>query len=180
MIDEAMVLKALPARSPKVAVMDAYLKPLARAKVFVKETYGLKSIETLAGVTNSAGEVTVPAVYNGGSYTFRAALLGYRPAVSQTPAVGSKNWIDSVEIVTEPATTMVKGKVVDGSGKPVQGANVTTDFGPHALTDAKGEFTLKQMPPWDVQLDARKGSVHGTNLNAKGRLNSSDSPIVIR
>lgn len=179
-MDEGIVLKAQPARSPKVTVMDAYLKPLTGAKVFVKATYGLKSIETLAGITNSAGQLTVRALYHGGKYAIRAALLGYRPAGSQTPPVGSAGWIDSVEIVTEPATDVTNGKVVDGSGKPVQGAKVKTDFGPHALTDSKGEFTLKQMPPWTVQLDARKGSLHGTNLDPKGRLIPASSPIVVR
>ena len=180
LIDQGIVLKALPARSPKVKVMDAYLKPLRGVKVYAKATYGLKSVETSVGVTNSAGEIRVPAVYHGGEYTFRAALLGYSPAGSQTPPVGSASWIDMVEIVTEPATDTVKGKVVDGHGKPVPGAKVTTNFGPNALTDTEGKFTLKQMPDSPVKMEARKGKLVGTNLDAKGRLISASEPIVIR
>ena len=180
MISQAMVFRALPARSPKVTVTDAYLKPLKGAKVSVKAAYGLKSVETSVGVANSSGEFTVPAVYPGGKYTFRATLLGYCPKEVQTPPVGGKNWIDSIEIVTEPAAKVVKGKVVDGNGKAVAGAKVSTDFGPYALTDARGEFTLKQMPDRMVVLNARKGSLQGTNLDAKGRLSQANAPIVIR
>jgi len=172
------VLKAQPAHTPKVKVTDAYLKPLARAKVFMRTTYGLKSIETRVGVTNSAGELTLPAVYNGGRYTFGASLLGYCPTATEVPPVGSASWIDLIEMVTEPATSVVKGKVVDKAGKPVTGARVSTGFGPSALTDKKGEFTLTQMPDRGVRLEARKGKLIGTNTDAKGRLTSMVKIVV--
>lgn len=177
--DEGMILRALPARSPKVTVTDAYLKPLRGAKVSVTAAYGLKSVHSPGGVTNSAGEVRIPAVYPGGKYTFRATLLGYSPRETRSPEVGSKNWIDLIEIVTEPATKVVKGKVVDANGKPVSGAEVTTDFGPYALTDTKGEFTLKQMPDSLVPLTAGKGSLKGTNLDAKGQLSRAHEPVIV-
>ena len=179
LISKGIILKAMPARFPKVTVTDAYLKPLAGAKVFVKTNYGLKSVESAVGLTNSAGELVVPAVYHGGKYTFRAALLGYCPKGSGAAPVGSENWIDSIEIVTEPATSTVKGKVVDQNGKPVVGAKVSTDFGPSALTDKKGEFTLTQMPDRGVRLEARKGGLHGTNLDAKGRPGTAREPVIV-
>jgi hypothetical protein len=179
LISKGVILKAMPARSPKVTVTDAYLKPLAGAKVFVETDYGLKSVESAVGLTNSKGELVVPAVYHGGKYTFRAALLGYCPKGSGAAPVGSQNWVDSIEIVTEPATAVVKGKVVDKAGKPVVGAKVTTDFGPYALTDASGEFTLSQMPDGIVRLEARKGKLAGTNIDVKGRL-MRQAAIVIR
>jgi len=179
LISEGIVLKAMPARSPKVTVIDAYLKPLPGAKVYMRTMYGLKSVESRVGTTNSAGELTVPVLYHGGKYTFRAALLGYCPRATQVPPVGSQNWIDSIEIVTEPATSIVKGKVVDQNGKPVVGAKVSTDFGPYALTDASGEFTLSQMPDGIVRLEARKGKLAGTNIDVKGRL-MRQAAIVIR
>ena len=179
LIDKGIVLKALPARYPKVIVTDAYLKPLAGAKVYMKTAYGLMSFESRVGATNSAGELTVPAVYHGGRYSFRAALLGYCPKGIVVPLVGSESWIDSIEIVTEPATSTVKGKVVDGNGKPVVGAKVSTDFGPCALTDARGEFTLNQMPSWPVILQARKGRLSGVNLDGKGRLLQAREPLIV-
>lgn len=176
-----MVLKALPARSPKVTVTDAYLKPLAGVKVYATATYGLKSLETCVGVTNLAGELTVPAVYPGGRYTFRAALLGYCPAGTKLPVVGSENWMDLVEMTMEPATSVVRGKVVDGNGKAVAGARVSTDFGPSALTDSRGEFALRQMPSSPTPVMARKGSLKGSNVDAKGRIpQASETVIVVR
>ena len=178
LIDKGIILKALPAHTPKVTVIDAFLKPLPGVKVYMKTMYGLASVESGVGVTNSKGELTVPAVYHDGKYTFRAALLGYCPRATQVPPVGSQNWIDSIEIVTEPAATVVKGKVVDQNGKPVVGVKVSTDFGPHALTDASGEFTLTQMPNSAVRLEARKGKLIGTNIDAKGRLTSMTKIVV--
>lgn len=178
MISQPLVLRALPARSPKVIVTDAYLKPLKGARVSVTLAYGLKNVQVTGGVTNSAGEARIPAVYPGGKYTFRATPAGYCPKAVNTPAVGGKSWIDLVEIVTEPATNSVKGKVVDAKGKPVSGATVSTDFGPSAVTDARGAFTLKQMPDSPVPLTARKANLKGTNLDARGNLVRACEPVI--
>lgn len=174
-------MKAAPARSPKVMVMDVYLKPLAGAKVLARQYYGLKSSETPVGVTDAAGALAMPAAYKGAIYTFRAALPGYYGGGAKCPPVGSDNWIDSVEISMEPATNTIKGKVVDAAGKPIAGATVTTDFGLSSVTDEMGEFALEQMPGCMVRLDARKGKASGTNLDAKGRLiNKPETVIVLR
>lgn len=158
---------------------DAYLKPLAGAKVYAIQAYGLKSVEKMAGTTDSSGELTIPAVYVGGRYTFRAALPGYCPGKSVAPPVGGPSWVDLIEIVTEPATSVVKGKVVDASGKPVIGAEVFTDFGPCSATNEDGEFTLKQMPDWPVRLEARKGKATGANVDAKGMLARRPNAVIV-
>jgi hypothetical protein len=107
---DGMVFRTAPARSPKVTVMDAYCKPLAGAKVFARQHYGLKDTEKPVGVTNSAGEMTVPAAYKGGVYTFRAVLPGYFGWGTKCPPVGGDSWIDSVEIVMAPAKTPEAGR----------------------------------------------------------------------
>lgn len=176
-----LVLKAKPAKSPRVIVTDAYLKPLAGAKVYVKQNYGVKGVENEVGATDSAGEVTIPALYPGGSYTVRVALLGYCPNATTLPEVGGPNWIDRIEFAAEPATSTAKGKVVDSVGSAVAGANVTTDFGPVSITDANGQFTLQQMPDWPVRLEASKGKAHGSNVDAKCRIVwNQDLVIVLR
>lgn len=179
LIDGRTVLRALPARSPKIIVTDAYLKPLSGAKVYASQAYGLKSVESMVGVTNSEGELIVPAVYQGARYTFRAALPGYCPGKSAAPAVGSESWIDLIEIVTEPATSVLKGRVVDASGRPVIGAEVATDFGPCSVTNETGEFTLEQMPEWPVRLEARKGRATGANVDAKGNLIRKPETVIV-
>ena len=174
-----MVLKAQPAHYPKVVVTDVYGKPIARVKVSVGAIYGLARVAKPVGVTNSAGELITPALYKGGKYGFDAALLGYCPAATMPPPVGSENWIDLIEITLGPAESIVKGKVVDARGKPVAGASVTTDFGPTTLTDAKGEFTLKQMPSRPAPIKARKGSLKGTNVDAKGRIPQTPKTVIV-
>jgi hypothetical protein len=181
LVGKGIVLKAAPARSPKVVVTDVYGKPIGGVKVSMQVIYGLVKVTKPVGVTNSAGEVIVPSLYKGGQYAFRATLLGYCPMSNTPPPVRSENWIDLIEMTMGPATDVVKGKVVDGNGKPVSGAKVTTDFGPSALTDGTGEFTLKQMPDSPVPIKAGKGKLSGTNVDAKGRIpQRSETVIVVR
>ena len=176
-----MVLKAAPARTPKVAITDVYGKPLGGVKVSMQVIYGLAKVTRPVGLTNSAGEVIGPSLYKGGKYAFRATLLGYCPMSNTPPPVGSENWIDLIEMTMGPATDVVKGKVVDANSKPVAGAKVTTDFGPSALTDAKGEFALRQMSSSPVPIMAHKGSLKGSNVDAKGRIaQASETVIVVR
>ena len=181
MVSDGMVLKARPAHYPKVVVTDVYGKPIARVKVSVGAIYGLARVAKPVGVTNSAGELITPALYKGGRYGFDAALLGYCPGAAMPPPVGSENWIDLIEITLGPATSVVKGKVVDARGKPVVGASVTTNFGPTALTDGNGEFTLNRMPSGPTPIKARKGKLKGTNVDVKGRIpQGSETVIVVR
>ena len=98
---KGVTLRALPARSPRIIVTDAYLKPLAGAKVYVRSHFGLKSAEKPIGVTNSAGKLTMPEAYHGACYTFRAALPGYASSEVRCPLVGSENWIDLIELAMD-------------------------------------------------------------------------------
>ena len=173
------MLRALPAHCPKITVMDVYCKPIAGAKVYARQHYGLMSVENPIGITNSAGELVAPAVYQGSVCTFRAALLGYFGAGAACPPVGGDSWIDSVEVTMDFAVSTSSGKVVDAAGKPVAGAEVTTDFGPSSVTNADGEYTIEHMPTWNVRLDARKGKASGANTDAKGRVVSKPETVIV-
>lgn len=178
LLAKGIVVKAQRARLPKVLVTDAYLKPLAGAKVYIRPWYGLLNCpESFAGTTNGVGRMTVP-LYAGGRYTLTVKLQGYCPRATDTPVVGDKSWIDLIEIVTEPATAELKGKVVDHTGRPVAGVSVATDFGPKAVTDSNGEFVLKQMPSWSVSLQATKGKLRGNNVGPTGRLMPTSRTVI--
>lgn len=176
---DGQVFKAAPARSPKVTVMDEYCRPMAAAKVYARQHFGLMTRDLAVGVTDASGNLVVPDLYKGGVYTLRAVLPGYYTWGTRCPAVGCENWIDSIEITMGPATESVKGKVVDKAGKPVAEAVITTEFGPSATTDSAGAFVLNQMPSPKVLLTARKGKLTGTNLDAKGML-TRPSVIVLK
>lgn len=60
-----------------------------------------------------------------------------------------------------PAITL-RGQVVDQSGKPVEGAIVSSQGGTTVISDAKGEFALTGVPSsGDAQIGAMSGSVYG-------------------
>lgn len=161
-------------------VMDEYCKPLAGAKVYARQHYGLMTRETAVGITDASGGLVVPDLYRGAIYTLRAVLPGYFTWGTKCPAVGGENWIDSIETTMALAGETVKGKVVDASGKPLANVQVTTDFGPAAVTDERGEYTLQQMPAGRVVITAQKGKLQGSNLDPKGRLIAAGEAIVLR
>jgi hypothetical protein len=180
LIGKGITVKAQPAHSPKVTVMDVWCKPIANADVWLREFFGLSWLDIHAGKTDESGECTVPAVYVGGKYEFRAVLPGLYGYGSGGPTVGSENWIDNVEIVLDVADRERKGKVVDEKSRPIAGVRVVTDFGPETLTDAKGEFVLTDMPDHLVIIQARKGDLYGANY-VKARVQDPEKiPIVIR
>ena len=177
LIGKGITVKAVPAHSPKVTVMDVWCKPISNAEVWLREFYGLGWNDIRCGKTDASGEYVVPAVYVGGKYQFRAVLPGFYGYGSGGPSVGSGNWIDNVEVILDTANNERKGKVVDDKGKPVAGFRVYTDFGPEAVTDAKGEFALASMPKGLVIIQARKGDLYGSNYVKARVLDPDKNPI---
>jgi len=177
MIGKGVTVKAVPAHSPKVTVMDVWCKPIAGAEIWLRELYGLNWHDIRAGNTDENGEYVVPAVYVGGKYQFRAVLPGFYGYGSGGPSVGSENWIDNVEIILETANQQRTGKIVDDKNKPVAGIRVFTDFGPEAVTDARGEFVLTSMPKGLVIVEARKGDLYGSNYIKARVLDPDKTPI---
>lgn len=177
LIGKGATVRAVSAHTPKVTVMDVWCKPIPNAEIWLREFYGLNWHDIPAGKADENGEYVVPAVYVGGKYEFRAVVQGFYGWGSGGPKVGSENWIDNVEVMMDTADHERKGKVVDDKGKPVAGFRVYTDFGPEAVTDAKGEFVLTSMPKGLVIIQARKGDVWGSNF-IKGRVSDPDkNPI---
>lgn len=180
LIGKGATVKVVPAHSPKVTVMDVWCKPIPDAEVWLREFYGLSWRDIQLGKTDANGEYVVPAVYVGGKYEFRAVLPGFYGWGSGGPKVGSENWIDNVEVMMDTANHERKGKVVDDKGKPVAGFRVYTDFGPEAVTDAKGEFVLTAMPKGLVIIRARKGDVWGSNFIKSRVLDPDKNPIMVK
>jgi len=175
-----IIVRAKPAHTVLVTVSDAYNKPLTGADVYAMVSYGKNYAPFKVGRTGSKGRLQVSTVYQAGQYAFTAVLPGYYSfGTASLPKVGSSNWIDSVEIAMDRVNAVRRGRVVDEKGKPVAGASVYLEFGPRALTNNNGEFTLENMPNSLVRILAKKGNLYGSNVE-RNRIRSLDrGPIVL-
>jgi tetratricopeptide (TPR) repeat protein len=81
--------------------------------------------------------------------------------------------------VTAQSTGMVKGKVYDGKGQPIEGAKVTIEFKDgisrsyNVKTNKKGEFTQIGLPPGNYKVTAEKEKVGSQSYDCRVKLGDS-------
>ena len=95
-------LKLQRAAPAMVSVTDAFGKPLKGAQVQMRVTPRPDEAWSTVGATNAAGKLKATALYPNGVYTFRASCAGYKiSSTAGLPRVGSKSWINLIEITME-------------------------------------------------------------------------------
>ena len=118
--------------------------------------------EMLTAKSDANGEFSVPC-FPGSYYTVAVGNENFAAAASsaQTVTVAVDADPKPLLIKAVPAITL-RGQVVDQSGKPVEGAIVSSQGGTTVISDAKGEFALTGVPSsGDAQIGAMSGSVYG-------------------
>lgn len=118
--------------------------------------------EMLTAKSDANGEFSVPC-FPGSYYTVAIGNENFAAAASsaQTVTVAVDTDPKPLLIKAVPAITL-RGQVVDQSGKPVEGALVSSQGGTTATSDAAGEFSLTGVASTGgAQIWAMSGSVYG-------------------
>lgn len=145
-------------------VKDIKGNPLSGASVYLgNETEMLSYPKD----TSSSGKATYKQVISGAKYYAGAEKDGYyfkRPGNGNyyLPDMNSADWKDTIEIEMVDAHRTQAGKVVDESGAPVAKIKVRAMCGSEAVTDANGEFVLKNMPDEKVSVYADTATASGS------------------
>lgn len=164
LVKREITLTAKPRLSLKVIVKDLNHNPLSGAEVFLGAEYGSSSSYGKRFRTDANGKAIITDVYECGLYSPRVTLQGFyydNMTIRLLPSAGSEEWKDQVELYMEPANRTQRGKVLDPSGKPVEGVEVVTDTMPEtrAITNASGEFTFENLPYSGVRLRVQKAGM---------------------
>lgn len=139
-------------------VTSTDIKPVADMMVRLQMFGG----EMLTAKSDSNGEFSVPC-FPGSYYTVAIGNEDFAAATSsaQTVTVAVDADPEPLLIKAVPAITL-SGQVVDQSGKPVEGAIVTSQGGTTATSDSAGKFALAGVASTGgTQVWAMSGSVYG-------------------
>lgn len=118
-----------------VKVIDDAASPVAGAEIL--------SGADLLGVTDENGVAAV--AWSAAVDSLTVAAQGHSDL--RLPLLGGP--VDSIEAVLRPS--LLRGRVVDPAGRPVEGAYVTASAGT-AVTDLEGRFTLRKAEPGEVDI----------------------------
>jgi hypothetical protein len=182
-----------PGRAPRVLTTDGteteLAVTLAAAESATGEVVTARRREAIAGAevtlytdlgtrrahTDASGAFSLSGL-GAGAARLRVRVTGYAPAARDVtiPDSGGRRALEipRVELAEEGA---VEGDVVDGRGDPIAGVRVAKDQVPTwlavgatpqgiALTDARGRFTLRELPEGTLTLEAYAPDVGRTRL----------------
>jgi len=145
-------------------VVDPDDRPVAGARIRAVPQgsgWGNRRNQPFEGTTDAAGHFAFGDLRRGERVSLLAEKPGYAKGQLEGVEVPTE---EPVEIVLEPAAR-VSGTVKDPEGRPVEGARVAVDVSggrgwglsrssDPTRTDAEGRFTLADVPPGDVTLQA--------------------------
>ncbi len=87
---------------------------------------------------------------------FRYAIPAILAMLAATPAQAQRiNTIKSTPSVT-PASVGIDGVVSDGFGRPLAAAEIIVDADHRAISNSRGEFSIKELPAGIVEFTARR------------------------
>jgi protocatechuate 3,4-dioxygenase beta subunit len=161
-----VTLKKTDLRAVSGRVIDPSGKPLSGVGInvftFTKDESGNYTGETHNENTNTdaQGNYSVVAARPGESARVNPYQQGYR-YLRGGKVEKTDDGLFASDIVMAPLDATVAGRVVNEKNTPVPGALVwCAEAGPnaHALTDANGRFTLKDLVAGNVTIAAGKGS----------------------
>lgn len=158
---DALRVELSPAETATGEVVTARGRDaVAGAEVTLYTDLGVRRARTGTSGTFSIGELPP------GPAKLRVRAPGYAPIAHELtiPDSGGRRAFALPRVELQAEGT-VEGEVVDGKGEPVPGARVALDHVPTwllvgarpddvAVTDAKGRFTLAQLPEGTVSLEA--------------------------
>ena len=134
-----------------VSVIDDVGLPVTGAEIHAGED--------LLGVTGDDGRVTVS--WSPGQTVFEVSALGY-PTLQLAVLEEPKAPIEAVL-----RAQLLRGRVLDDAGQPVEGAYVTAGPGT-AVSDVEGRFTVRQAAPGPVNV--WRPAWNGNTVNWQGGL----------
>lgn len=182
LIKGSVVVTAKPTRSFIVRVKSSSGKPLPGAKIYLTEHLSTRFSTTgESSVADSSGKSSFTDLIEGSDYSFSAAARGYFDTQKRKPTrIGAASAPRELTIVMQRANRAQKGRVIDENGRPVRDAEVTVEMdhgrgAPTARTDAKGWFTLRDMPDSPVTLSVSTNTAYGSATASK-----YTGPVVIQ
>lgn len=184
---EPVVIRLAPAGGVEVTVVDQKTrKPVAGADVEIDPELEVQ------GRTGADGKVTLRGV-QGGWQDVTARADGYAPAHSFLEVTGKAGVTDKVTVELQQGAA-VSGKVVDATGKPVEGARVravaaSALFGigqggkkDEQITNAAGAFTFPALPAGTFRITAsheKHGPGSSPPLNLDGQAARRDVVVTL-
>jgi len=187
-IDNPAPLEIAPHQGISVSgfVVDSEGRPLPRAYVTTRTQWYGNQDDSPHATTDARGHFEIWGQQAGASVTLTATLAEHAPAMAYTKVAAAMR---PVKIVLGHGRT-IQGRVTDKSGTPIAGADVRLNQWMNVFianarpvtTDAKGNYTLKNIPMEQIAVQADKEGYSGDYQRVGDRstdvVNFTMSPLI--